>query len=191
MSEARLAIRAYLYEQSAAYIRGDGAQDAPTIMALAADVGVNANYLTQVLSGERNFNLTLLWQLLAALRARGFAPTVADAIYWPPLRSARPVPLLDGWRPAPVEADGEARLHLTLDAYLRQMREVARSGEALSVPTTRSLAKAAGVSARTVQRLRADETYQVRSELLSSIVRSFHSMGIDVRPQQLVVEPVG
>ena len=191
MSEVRLAIRAYLYEQAAAYIRGNGAQDAPTIMALAADVGVNANYLTQVLGGERNFNLTLLWQLLAALRARGFAPTVADAIYWPPLRRARALPLLDAWRPEPVAADGEARLHLALDGYLRQMREVARGGEPLAVPTTRSLAEAAGVSARTVQRLRADETYQVRSELLSSIVRSFHSMGIDVRPQQLVVEPVG
>ena len=111
MSEVRVALRAYLYEQAAAYIRGEGARDAPTIMALAEDVGVNASYLTQVLANERGLNLRLLWQLLEALRARGFTPTVADAIYWPPLNSARQLPSLDGWRPAAVRGGGAAAPH--------------------------------------------------------------------------------
>lgn len=191
MADVCVAIRAYLHEVAAAHIRGASVYDAPTIMRLAEDVNINASYLVEVLNGDRSLNLVLLWQLMVALERLGLAPTVEDAIYWPPLRSARSIPALDEWQPAPVASVDEPRLHLTLGGYLAQMNHVARSmDEPLALPNTRALAKAAEVSMRTVQRLQADKLKQINSELLGGVVRHFHSLGINVRPAQLVAEPV-
>lgn len=194
MSKVRAAARAYLYELNAAYARGLLAEDAPLISELAEAVGVHQNHLAFALSDSKPLlHLELLWKVQQALRVRGFAPTVEDMIYWPPLRSARSIPALDAWRPDPVEerAGDESRLHITLDAYLKQMKQVSRQmDEPLPVPRTRTLAAAGGVTPRTMQRLRADQTQQVSRELLGGVVGHLHGLGIDVRPAQLIAEPV-
>ena len=99
MSKVRAAARAYLYELNAAYARGLLAEDAPLISELAEAVGVHQNHLAFALSDSKPLlHLELLWKVQQALRVRGFAPTVEDMIYWPPLRSARSIPALDAWR---------------------------------------------------------------------------------------------